>query len=135
MDAYNAGGNSTDGLSLTTIQRALYNTFQIRFRLGLFDPLSTQPWRKLNVRDDVDTAEAQQLNAEASRQGLILLQNKASTLPFAVPKRARGGADTGTVGDGKVVVVGGSANSARLFGGGQYTVSSIKDPPNPAVLN
>ena len=95
-------------VNLTTIRRALYNTFQIRFRLGLFDPVSDQPYLKLRPATDVNTPYAQQLNREASRQSLILLQNRESVLPFAVPK------------EGRVVVVGASADSSRLYGGGHY---------------
>jgi beta-glucosidase-like glycosyl hydrolase len=93
-------------VSLATIKRALFNTFQIRFRLGLFDPKASSPWSKLNQHDDVDTAEAQQLNKEASRQSLVLLQNKKRTLPFVIPKR-----------EGRVVIIGASVSgrSSRSY--------------------
>lgn len=45
---------------------------------------------------------------QASRQSLVLLKNANSTLPFSIPR------------SGKVVVVGPSANSTRLLGGGHY---------------
>jgi pre-mRNA-splicing factor SYF2/beta-D-xylosidase 4 len=95
-------------INMTTIRRALHNTFQIRFRLGLFDPLPSQPFLRLHPTTDVDTPEARQLNMEASRQGLVLLQNRKKTLPFAVPK------------EGTIVLIGASINSTRLFGGGHY---------------
>jgi len=56
----------------------------------------------------VDTAASRQLNAEASRQSLVLLKNAGKTLPFAAPR------------SGEVVVIGPSANSTRLLGGGHY---------------
>ena len=61
VDAYQAGL-----LNLTTVRRALYNTFQIRFRLGLFEPVKEQRWLDLNPASDVDTEEARQLNLEVS---------------------------------------------------------------------
>ena len=43
IDALEAGR----GMNMSTIRRALFNTFRIRFRLGLFDPPSTHRewWR------------------------------------------------------------------------------------------
>ena len=102
VDAYKAGG-----LNMTIIRRALFNTFRMRFRLGLFDPPEGQKWTKIGM-DEVSNAHAQQLNRETARQSLVLLQNKESTLPFKPPVR------------GDVVVIGGSANSTRLLGGGHY---------------
>ena len=84
-----------------------FNTFRVRFRLGLFDPPATRKWRKLGLAD-VDSPASQQYNTEASRQSLVLLKNDGDTLPLAVPK------------SGKVIVIGGSANSTRLLGGGHY---------------
>lgn len=95
------------GLNVSYVKRALFNTFRIRFRLGLFDPVGPQPWLKLGMAD-VDTAASQRLNVEAARQSLVLLKNAGKTLPFPVPTR------------GKVVVIGASANSTRLLGGGHY---------------
>jgi beta-glucosidase-like glycosyl hydrolase len=99
-----------DGLNETTIKRALFNTFRTRFRLGLFDPVSGQKWLQLGMKD-VGTPVAQQLNKEASRQSLVLLQNRNMTLPFPFPT------------SGEVVVIGGSANSTRLLGGGHYAMN------------
>lgn len=76
-------------------------------RLGLFDPVEGQPWLKLGM-SDVDSAAAQQLNRDAARQSLVLLQNRLNTLPFSIPK------------SGTVAVIGASANSTRLLGSGHY---------------
>lgn len=95
------------GLDVKYVRRALFNTFRIRFRLGLFDPVPMQRWHGLGMAD-VDTPEAQALNREAARQSLVLLQNDGGVLPFQVPQ------------SGNVVVIGPSANSTRLLGGGHY---------------
>ena len=96
------------GLNISYVQRALFNTFRIRFRLGLFDPPESQnAWSQFGM-NQVDTSEARQLNQEASRQSLILLQNNGSVLPFNPPS------------NGDVVVIGPSANSTRLLGSGHY---------------
>ena len=72
---------------------------------GEFDPVSGQEWLRLGM-EQVNSPAAQQLNRETSRQSLVLLQNKQRALPFKAPS------------SGKVVVVGPSANSTRLLGGG-----------------
>jgi hypothetical protein len=104
-------------VDMSVIRRALANTFRIRFRLGLFDNSDTESgfvggpppqWLKFNM-STINSPEARQLNLEASRQSLILLQNRNKTLPFSVPAASD-----------KVVIVGPSANSTRLLGGGHY---------------
>ena len=100
-------------VNLSDVRRALANTFRIRFRLGLFDPSmgpTASPYLRLGV-DAVNDEEAQQVNRDLARQSLVLLQNGVEadgmpTLPLRLPLR-----------DGKVVVVGGSANSTSLLGG------------------
>merc|ERR1711871_224439 len=102
---------------MTLIRRALTNTFRIRFRLGLFDPVEKQRWSHIGAAD-VNNAEAKALNRAAARQSLVLLQNNQSTtgssvLPFAKPTCHH-------LSDGKakkIVVVGGSANSTTLLAG------------------
>lgn len=127
--------NSNTGLNMTLVRRALFNTFRMRFRLGQFEPAEGQkyaPTQKKSMSsrqsysnhliqgpigwsrylklgmEQVNSPAAQQLNRETSRQSLVLLQNRERTLPFPVPST------------GKVVVIGGSANSTRLLGGGHY---------------
>ena len=108
--SYLADAYASGAVSLATIRRALTNIFRIQFRLGLFDPASGQPWRRLGMAD-VDTPASHRLNVEAARQSLVLLQNRLQTLPFAA---------TSAMGPPKVVVVGPSGNSTRLLGGGHY---------------
>jgi beta-glucosidase len=95
-------------ISIASGVRCVIRVVRVIFdRLGLFDPPKRQRWLKLGMAD-VDTAESQQLNREASRQSLVLLQNRNRTLPFAIPT------------SGRVAVIGASGNSTRLLGGGHY---------------
>ena len=94
-------------VDITLIRRALANTFRIRFRLGLFDNGEGPSKGYLEIgAEAVNDAAARSLNKEASRQSMILLQNRqggdrqggdrqggdrqgkdgeARTLPFPVP--------------------------------------------------
>eukprot|EP01044_Picomonas_judraskeda_P001554 COSAG03_NODE_94_length_13170_cov_67.181470_10_plen_481_part_00 len=115
------------GMNQSLVRRALFNTLRIRFRLGLFDPPEGQRWGKIGLKD-VDTNAARQLNIEASRQSLVLLQNRAGTLPFAPPP------------SGEVIVIGPSANSTRLLGGGHYardlaTVDGLETGGFPSIAS
>ena len=63
------------------VRRALANVFRTRFRLGLFDPIETQPYLDLG-KADINNAEARRINRDAARQSLVLLQNRRATLPL-----------------------------------------------------
>ena len=60
--------------------KALFNTFRVRFELGLFDPIQDQPLWKLG-QSDIGTAEAKSLNLEMAQSSLVLIQN-----PGNIPK-------------------------------------------------
>lgn len=55
--------------------KALANAFRVRMRLGLFDPLSQQPFENYGP-ETVGSTEHHALSADASRQGITLLTNK-----------------------------------------------------------
>ena len=54
---------------------------QLRFQLGLFDPIEDQPYWHVPPTA-VNTPESQALNKLATRQSIILLKNEPVTLPF-----------------------------------------------------
>ncbi len=54
---------------------------QLRFELGLFDPIEDQPYWHVPP-SAVNTPESQALNLLATRQSMVLLKNDAHTLPF-----------------------------------------------------
>ena len=67
LDALEAGA-----LNMSSVRRALFNTMRMRFRLGLFDPNSTEgrlpEWRRLGVKD-VDTEAVSDLPCNVRREG------------------------------------------------------------------
>ncbi|KAJ0254520.1 Glycoside hydrolase family 3 C-terminal domain-containing protein [Hirschfeldia incana] len=67
----------------TDVDTAISNNFATLMRLGFFngDP-KKQPYGNLGPQD-VCTAENQELAREAARQGIVLLKNSPSSLPFS----------------------------------------------------
>jgi len=68
------------------IDKALYNAFNIRFELGLFDPIDDQPYWHIPP-SAVNTEASQALNLLATRSSLVLLKNDHQTLPFQKGKK------------------------------------------------
>jgi len=66
-------------VSMTDVDRALFNTFKQRFDLGLFDPEASYEWP---TADDVGTSESWALTLRASQEGIVLLRNDAQVLPL-----------------------------------------------------
>nr|AAS17751.2 beta xylosidase [Fragaria x ananassa] len=65
------------------VDYALANTLTVQMRLGMFDgEPSAQQYGNLGPRD-VCTPAHQELALEASRQGIVLLQNNGHTLPLS----------------------------------------------------
>eukprot|EP01088_Endostelium_zonatum_P017320 TRINITY_DN5050_c0_g1_i2.p1 TRINITY_DN5050_c0_g1~~TRINITY_DN5050_c0_g1_i2.p1 ORF type:complete len:434 (-),score=89.62 TRINITY_DN5050_c0_g1_i2:47-1348(-) len=62
-------------VSKTYIDRALTNLFMVQFRLGIFDPVEVQPYKKIPV-SVINSPEHQQLALDAARQGIVLLKNE-----------------------------------------------------------
>ncbi|WP_411348218.1 glycoside hydrolase family 3 C-terminal domain-containing protein [Paenibacillus sp. WLX2291] len=74
-------------LSWEDIDRALFNTFRVRFRLGEFDPAELNPYAAIG-EESMMTAAAKQVSAEAARKSVVLLKNEHGTLPL--PKETTG---------------------------------------------
>eukprot|EP00727_Mastigamoeba_balamuthi_P008231 m51a1_g4029 putative probable beta-d-xylosidase 2 (803) ;mRNA; f:642026-644784 len=72
---------SHGALNESTLDRAVFNTFMMRYRLGLFDPLSTQPYAGI-MPDRVNTPAAKALAHEAALEGIVLLKNERQSLPL-----------------------------------------------------
>ncbi|NQX45543.1 glycoside hydrolase family 3 C-terminal domain-containing protein [Paenibacillus tritici] len=63
------------------LDRALSNTFRVRFRLGEFDPEEGNPYTSID--DSVILSKAHgELSLEAAKQSIVLLKNDKATLPL-----------------------------------------------------
>lgn len=80
--------NKTDGLTMSDVDRALYNSMYQRFSLGLFDPPTAYNWPTAN---DVGSSKSHALSKLASQRSLVLLQNDEhaadALLPLKTGKR------------------------------------------------
>ncbi|KAL3698742.1 hypothetical protein R1sor_012818 [Riccia sorocarpa] len=69
-------------LSESTVDRAVFDLFSVRFRLGQFDgDLQYQLYGSLGL-DNICSDEHKELAIEAARQGIVLLKNQDNILPF-----------------------------------------------------
>lgn len=68
-------------LSEEDLDRALFNTFRVRFRLGEFDPEEGNPYAAI---DDsvILSKEHSELSLEAAKQSIVLLKNENAALPL-----------------------------------------------------
>lgn len=87
------------------VDRALFNSFSVQIRLGLFDgnPMSMN-FGNLGPQD-VCTTEHKKLALEAAKQGIVLLKNDKKFLPLKRNKIS------------SLAIIGPMANSTKLGGG------------------
>ncbi|WP_379136335.1 glycoside hydrolase family 3 C-terminal domain-containing protein [Paenibacillus sp. sgz500958] len=70
------------------LDRALSNTFRVRFRLGEFDPESANPYAAID--DSVILSKKHiDLSLEAAKQSIVLLKNNNNTLPLNKEKLSK----------------------------------------------
>lgn len=69
-------------LSWDDIDRALFHTFRVRFRLGEFDPAELNPYAVIG-EESMMTEAAKAVSAEAARKSVVLLKNEHMTLPLS----------------------------------------------------
>ncbi|KAI3465102.1 hypothetical protein Pfo_021765 [Paulownia fortunei] len=73
-------------VSESDIDRALYNLFAVRMRLGLFNGIPSElPYGNLG-RNDICTTKHQALALETACHGIVLLKNSAKLLPLSKAK-------------------------------------------------
>ncbi|WP_342553184.1 glycoside hydrolase family 3 C-terminal domain-containing protein [Paenibacillus sp. FSL R7-0652] len=68
-------------LSMEDIDKALFNTFRVRFRLGEFDPEEGNPYAAIG-EESMMTEKAKALSLRAAREQMVLLKNDKSILPL-----------------------------------------------------
>ncbi|OKP97194.1 glycoside hydrolase family 3 protein [Paenibacillus sp. P46E] len=69
-------------LTEADLDRALFNTFRVRFRLGEFDPEEGNPYTAID--DSVILSKKHsELSLEAAKQSIVLLKNENNTLPLS----------------------------------------------------
>ncbi len=68
-------------ISEAEIDTALRRLFTARFRLGMFDPLSSYAYGRIPLSEN-NSAQHRQLSLQAARESIVLLKNQDSTLPL-----------------------------------------------------
>jgi len=63
------------------LDTALRRLFRARFKLGMFDPLSSFPYGRI-AGSEVNSPEHRQLSLRAARESIVLLKNQDHTLPL-----------------------------------------------------
>jgi beta-glucosidase len=63
------------------LDNALRRLFRARFKLGMFDPLSSFPYGQIPA-SEVNSPEHRQLSLRAARESIVLLKNQGDTLPL-----------------------------------------------------
>eukprot|EP01060_Flectonema_neradi_P029100 TRINITY_DN3946_c0_g1_i1.p1 TRINITY_DN3946_c0_g1~~TRINITY_DN3946_c0_g1_i1.p1 ORF type:complete len:738 (+),score=180.77 TRINITY_DN3946_c0_g1_i1:72-2216(+) len=68
-------------LNSTTLDTSLIRIFKMRFKLGMFDDPTTQPYRQIPP-SALNTAFNKDSSHRAAREGIVLLKNENSLLPI-----------------------------------------------------
>ncbi|MGG1939266.1 glycoside hydrolase family 3 C-terminal domain-containing protein [Paenibacillus polymyxa] len=63
------------------LDRALFHTFRVRFRLGEFDPAADNPYASIG-EEALMTEQARALSLRAAREQIVLLKNEQKLLPL-----------------------------------------------------
>lgn len=97
-------------ISEADIDSALMHLLPTRFKLGLFDPPSMNPYQHLDAKD-INSKPNRQLALEAARKSMVLLKNDSNLLPLKKDIR-------------KLFVMGPYAASAEVLLGNYHGVST-----------
>ncbi|ETT72475.1 glycoside hydrolase family protein [Paenibacillus sp. FSL R7-277] len=84
-------------LTEADLDRALANTFRVRFRLGEFDPEEGNPYTKIDDSAILSKAHGE-LSLEAAKESIVLLKNDNAALPLNAASLSKV-AVIGTLGD------------------------------------
>ena len=101
--------------------KALYNTYMMRMRLGLFDPKRDHKYRHIDL-SVVGSEESNAKSLLAARKAMVLLRNEQSTLPFKAGS--------------SIAVIGQAVNNTESFLTGNYDGPlCAKKPCFPTILS
>ena len=107
-------------VSEAAVDQAVRHALEIRFRLGLFDPIEDQPF--WHVPPDMVQAEKHvKLAKEATAQGFVLLQNDNLLIPLDP--------------SGKIAVIGPHINDRHVMNGNYVGEICRNDPSNACVTS
>ncbi|EDQ91027.1 uncharacterized protein MONBRDRAFT_15548 [Monosiga brevicollis MX1] len=100
--------------TLAALQQSMTRVLEMRFLLGEFDPDTSVPYRQLG-REAIDTPFARDSSLRASRESVVLLENRIKLLPVTLSA------------DIKVALIGPYVNLTTIMMGGKldYTPSFI----------
>jgi beta-glucosidase len=70
-----------DAIKEADLDNALRRLFRARFKLGMFDPLSSYAYGRIPV-SEVNSPEHRQLSLRAARESMVLLKNQGHILPL-----------------------------------------------------
>ncbi|XP_057820324.2 probable beta-D-xylosidase 7 isoform X2 [Cryptomeria japonica] len=97
-------------LNESDVDRALYNLFSVRMRLGLFSGDPSQQLYGTLKTDEVCSAEHQEIALGAARQGIVLLKNSRKHLPLSKTQTK------------SLAVIGPNANNATILLGNYHGI-------------
>ena len=102
-------------LTESEINTSTFRILRARFKLGMFDDPSLNPYTKIPP-SMVGSAKHQKLALETARQSMVLLKNDKNLLPLEIKKIRR------------IAVLGINANSSEF---GDYSGSPVNNPVTP----
>jgi beta-D-xylosidase 4 len=106
------------------IDQALERTYNVLVRLGWFDPPEQQPYRRLN-KDNVNTADAQQLALQSAQESIVLLKNLNNALPLNIDQLK----------GEKIALIGPTADATVLMQGDYFGIAPYLIDPISAFTS
>eukprot|EP00760_Papus_ankaliazontas_P014535 PhM_4_TR16096/c0_g1_i1/m.90063/K15920/XYL4; beta-D-xylosidase 4 len=110
LQTHTAQALADGAVQMSDVDAALRHMFAVQFRLGIFDPVEDQPYKRLPA-DIINSDENAALALEVAQKGIVLMQNKKNGLPYQ-PNAVRTVAIIGPNADAGVVMQGDYAGPA-----------------------
>lgn len=100
------------------IDQAVTRSFDIRVRLGYFDPPELQPYRRISP-SAVDTPASRQFTLESAQQSIVLLKNSNKSLPLEMDQLT----------NKTIALIGPTANATTLMQGNYHGIAPYLTAP------